>query len=144
MLIWRFAATSCFSRAGEGIRVKSTNPGGQGRRASGAGGEGPPDPGRDQLQSDAVQHVPVMVEARPALTAGIFKELNGFQVKQVINGRFYNNWHTCKLASLPYFNHFSRFFCQTLFLSNAKGERMPITHLSYKRCYNLYLRLNRE
>ena len=50
----------CDSRAGEVVRVEPADPGGQGRGAGGAGGDRPPDPGGDQLQSDAVQHLSVI------------------------------------------------------------------------------------
>lgn len=47
------------SRVGELLRVQPKHPGGQSCRAGGAGAAGATDPGGDQPQSDAVQHLPV-------------------------------------------------------------------------------------
>lgn len=51
----------CAFRVGEIIRVQPARPGGQSCAAGRVGANRPPDPGGDQPQSDAVQHLSVIL-----------------------------------------------------------------------------------
>lgn len=63
---WCHMCVSVFLRTGELLRGQPAPPGGQSCRAGRAGANRPPDPGGDQPQGDAVQHLSVMITRAPA------------------------------------------------------------------------------